>query len=414
MAVPFKLISHPRLSWLVRVQGRFYLVAPDLGRKLSRLQGLFDAEQIAGLLTPGEIVAVRAMLEGPAGDLRQASQKRWRRGDRSRGSQRLVWPRLPLLPSCLVNRVAGVLSSATTTPALWSLLAVGVAGYGLGYRSLMEPGSCQDPASLATTSDLGLAAGLFLLTALWHEMGHAAALRYEEYPPGSIGLGLLVFLPVLYCDVTPALALPRPGRLRVDAAGVVFQVAAGGLLFFTGSQLSVASFWLAGISALLSVAWSMLPFLRTDGYWLLCDLVGRPDLDSPLTAEELAPVSVTPLAGAAAGSASGDPVRSGNRRRGLAMGLIIYRLAHAVFLLVLAVWLPWRMWRWLPLRAWLTEEDSGLRWAAAALLGLLLILVLWFGHSLGKRLRALVTAAWQDGRVVMGRRRTEEGHHLTR
>lgn len=408
MAVPFQLISHPRLSWLVRVRGRIYLVAPDLGRKLSRLQGRFDPERADRLLSPGEIAAVRAMLEGPGGDFQRTPQKRSRRRGWSQDSQRLVWPRLPLLPACLVNRVAGALSGATTAAALGSLLVVGVAGYSLGYHSLLEPGSCQDTASLATSSNLGVAAGLFLLTALWHELGHAAALRYEEYPPGSIGLGLVVFLPVLYCDVTPALALPRQGRLRVDAAGVVFQVAAGGLFFFTGSQLSVTSLWLAGISALLAVAWSLLPFLRSDGYWLLCDLVGRPDLESPLTAEELIPGSVAPLAGAAAGSASGNPVQNGSRRRGLAVGLIIYRLAHAVFLLALAVWLPWRIWRWLPLTAWLTEEDSGLRWAAAALLGLLLILVLWFGHSLGKRLQALVTAAWQDGRVVMGRKRIEK------
>ncbi len=37
--------------------------------------------------------------------------------------------------------------------------------------------------------------------------------------------------------------------------------------------------FLAGSSALLAVAWSLFPFIRSDGYWLLCDLLGMDDLD---------------------------------------------------------------------------------------------------------------------------------------
>ena len=68
--------------------------------------------------------------------------------------------------------------------------------------------------------------GVFLVTALAHELGHAAALAREGWPPGSVGVGLLWVLPVGWCDVSAVALLPRRGRVRVDLAGVAFQLAA--------------------------------------------------------------------------------------------------------------------------------------------------------------------------------------------
>jgi hypothetical protein len=364
-------------------------VAPDLGRKLARLQGRFEVEAAGSLFDPGEMAAVRVMLEGPEGDPRRAGllQRLWRK---FRFGGRLVWPRLPLLPARLVDHLARLLKGATATPLLWSQITVGAAGYGLGLWSLAWTNANLNVVTRATATEMMVAAALFLSTALWHELGHAAALRYEEYPPGTIGIGLLVCLPVLYCDVTCAMALPRQGRLRVDGAGMVFQLAAGGLLFLAGAQLGVASLQLAGISSLVAVVWSLLPFLRTDGYWLLGDLVGRGDLESPLTC--------------------GETPRDGRRRRGLALFLILYRLAHAIFLMAVAVWLPWRLLRWLPLMAWLKDETTSCRWAAAALLSFCAFLFLLLGYTVARRLLALGAACWQDGKLVLGRELVAEGH----
>jgi putative peptide zinc metalloprotease protein len=72
--------------------------------------------------------------------------------------------------------------------------------------------------------------------------------------------------------------LSRGGRLRADLGGVyfnaVFMLLVGGLYAVTGLH------WLILLIALqhLAVAQQFLPFLRLDGYYLVSDLAGVPDL----------------------------------------------------------------------------------------------------------------------------------------
>ena len=168
---------------------------------------------------------------------------------------------------------------------------------------------------LPASGSLVWAIAWFLLTAVWHELGHAAVLARHGYPPGGIGFGVLFVIPVLFADVTAVGALPRSGRLRVDAAGVVFQLGLGGLLAFcgvgTGSPALVIASWLV----VLAVCWSLLPFVRADGYWFVCDLMGVVDLES---------------------NTGPEPTRC------VGIFLRVYRLANAVFLLAVGFLLPWR------------------------------------------------------------------------
>ena len=380
MSAVFSLVPHPEGPWLLRVDGRSYLLSPDLGRKLEHLAGRFDPERARLVLTEDELVAVRVLLAGE-GYHRHRSQGFQGRANR-RGAEtghhsswrRVVWPRLPLLPAPLVESLSRVLRPLATPAVLLAMVGVGAATYATGF-ALAEAAA---PAGAMGTATLVPALILFLLTAVWHELGHAAALLRQGYPPGTVGVGLLVILPVLYCDVTAAAALPRRGRLQVDGAGMAFQLSAGGLLFLLGRGLDVAAWQLAGISALAATLWSLMPFLRADGYWLLCDLLGRTDLESPLAEDELPP----------------------SRRAGrlLAMCLILYRVGYTLFLLAAAVWLPWRLLRFIPLREWLWQGEAVRRVLAVAvgLVVVVLVLLLW-RNVLGK-LIGLVQASWRDGR----------------
>jgi hypothetical protein len=289
--------------------------------------------------------------------------------------------RLTLLPARLVDRMAAVLAPLAAWPALLLAATWGLAAYRDGFARLAAGG----PVRPAGAPEWAAGLGLFLLTAIWHELGHAAALRREGLPVGRVGAGVLLVVPVLFCDVSPVALLRRAGRLRVDLAGMAFQAAAGGTLFACGARETWAPARVAGLSALAAVLWSLLPFVRADGYWLLCDLLDRRDLETPV-------VWTFPDA-----SGGPPPVRAG-RRRLLATFLAGYRLAHAAFLLLVATGLPYRLVTRLPLLEWWMSGGAR-RWLAAACGLLLLGGTACLGLAVGRRIRGLLAAAGADLRA---------------
>ena len=71
----------------------------------------------------------------------------------------------------------------------------------------------------------GLLLAVFLVTVLsagFHEFGHAAAARRGGSSPGVMGMGLYLFWPAFYTDVTDSYRLGRVGRLRTDLGGLYF------------------------------------------------------------------------------------------------------------------------------------------------------------------------------------------------
>jgi putative peptide zinc metalloprotease protein len=117
-----------------------------------------------------------------------------------------------------------------------------------------------------------------VLSAGFHEFGHAAAARYGGSTPGAMGFGFYLFWPAFYTDVTDSYRLGRAGRVRTDLGGLYFNALV--------VLLSFAVWWATGWHAvLLIVATQVLqmirqlaPLLRFDGYHVLADLTGVPDL----------------------------------------------------------------------------------------------------------------------------------------
>jgi len=120
--------------------------------------------------------------------------------------------------------------------------------------------------------------GLILAGAAFHEMGHASGLRASGGHPGKMGAGVYIAWPAFYTDVTDAYRLPRSGRLRTDLGGIYFNglfvLAAGAVYLATDfAPLLLVAFLLQ-----IEVVHQLLPLLRLDGYYVLADLVGVPDL----------------------------------------------------------------------------------------------------------------------------------------
>jgi putative peptide zinc metalloprotease protein len=120
--------------------------------------------------------------------------------------------------------------------------------------------------------------GLAVTSMVFHECGHAAACRYGGARPGVIGVGFYVIWPAFFTNVTDTYRLGRAGRIRTDLGGVYFNAVfmlpliAGYLK--TGYLPLLAAVFLIHMEILQQ----LMPSLRLDGYFILVDLIGVPDL----------------------------------------------------------------------------------------------------------------------------------------
>jgi putative peptide zinc metalloprotease protein len=121
---------------------------------------------------------------------------------------------------------------------------------------------------------------LVVVATALHEIGHASATRYGGGKPGAMGVGIYIVWPAFYTDITDSYRLGRGARLRTDLGGIYFNV------IFTLSVFG--AYALTGFEPLLvlvviqhvQIVQQLLPFLRLDGYYILADLTGVPDMFS--------------------------------------------------------------------------------------------------------------------------------------
>ena len=117
-----------------------------------------------------------------------------------------------------------------------------------------------------------------VLSAGFHEFGHAAAARRGGATPGAMGTGLYLMWPAFYTDVTDSYRLGRAGRLRTDLGGLYFNaivaVAIMGIWWATGFDALL----LVVVTQILQMVRQLMPLVRFDGYHILADATGVPDL----------------------------------------------------------------------------------------------------------------------------------------
>ncbi|WP_242904124.1 hypothetical protein [Actinomadura terrae] len=129
-----------------------------------------------------------------------------------------------------------------------------------------------NPVSILLIMGLGIASVAF------HEVGHATACRYGGVRPGVMGCGIYLVWPAFYTDITESYRLGRGGRLRADLAGVYFNgifIVGLTLLYL---QTGFEPLLVAVLYVNLEIFQQLLPTLRFDGYYIMSDLIGVPDL----------------------------------------------------------------------------------------------------------------------------------------
>ena len=140
-------------------------------------------------------------------------------------------------------------------------------GLGSGLQQILS-----DPVGLLAVF------ALTLVSAAFHECGHAAGCRYGGARPGVIGVGIYLVWPSFFTNVTDSYRLSRGGRLRTDLGGLyfilIFILAMAALYEATSAEILLLVIAVTHLEMLQQ----LLPFVRFDGYFIVSDLVGVPDL----------------------------------------------------------------------------------------------------------------------------------------
>ena len=183
-----------------------------------------------------------------------------------------------LVPERVVNAITKVFKPLYFPPVVLAVLA-GLAALDVwlfAYHGVAQ--SLRDV--LYSPALLMMMLGLVILSAAFHECGHATACAYGGARPGVMGAGLYIVWPAFYTDVTDAYRLGKGGRLRTDLGGVYFNVifilATAGAYGLTGYEPLLLIIPLQH----LEIVHQFLPFIRLDGYYIVSDLTGVPDMFS--------------------------------------------------------------------------------------------------------------------------------------
>ncbi|MGE2834595.1 hypothetical protein [Mycobacterium sp. SMC-4] len=127
----------------------------------------------------------------------------------------------------------------------------------------------------------GLLILVFVVTVVsagFHEFGHAAAARYGGATPGVMGVGLYLVWPAFYTDVTDSYRLDRRGRLRTDLGGLYFNAIVAVAIAAVWLVLRYDALLLVVATQIIQMLRQLAPLVRFDGYHVLADLTGVPDL----------------------------------------------------------------------------------------------------------------------------------------
>ena len=121
-------------------------------------------------------------------------------------------------------------------------------------------------------------------TKILHEFGHGLTCKHYGGECHGMGVMLLVFSPTLYCDVTDSWLLRNKWhRIAIAAAGMMVEVVISALAVFvwwftTPGLLNHLSLNVFFVSTISTVIFNANPLLRYDGYYILSDWLGVPNL----------------------------------------------------------------------------------------------------------------------------------------
>ncbi|UVT18915.1 MAG: HlyD family efflux transporter periplasmic adaptor subunit [Nitrospira sp.] len=123
-----------------------------------------------------------------------------------------------------------------------------------------------------------------VIVKILHELGHAYTATRYGCRVSTMGIALVLMVPMLYSDTSEAWKLTaRRQRAAIGAAGIIVECSLAAVSICAwnflddGVERSV-TFFIATTSLALGVGINLNPFIRFDGYYVLSDLLGIPNL----------------------------------------------------------------------------------------------------------------------------------------
>jgi len=265
-----------------RSDGQVLALTPLLYSVLDAVNGERDVDQIAAAVTAatgrgliGEDVCT--LLEGRLRPLGLVLMS-----DGTQQELRKANPLLALRPRFVISRPEWTRRVTAPFALLFNPILVVVATLlfaGIAYWVLFDKGLAS--AAYDAFNKPGLLLAVFAITIVsagFHEFGHAAALRRGGGTPGAIGAGLYLIWPAFFTDVTDGYRLSRRDRIRTDLGGLYFNALVSLVMFGVWLAVRWDGLLLVIAAQILQMVRQLPPLVRFDGYHLLADVTGVPDL----------------------------------------------------------------------------------------------------------------------------------------
>lgn len=117
---------------------------------------------------------------------------------------------------------------------------------------------------------------------IFHELAHAYTTKYFGRSVKNFGIGWFWIGPVAFCDTSDMWLSPRWARVRVDLAGLTFDLFLASVVsiaaFYTTNNFLTLFFWIVATLKLLNIFANLSPIIELDGYYALMDVFDKEDL----------------------------------------------------------------------------------------------------------------------------------------
>ncbi len=271
--------------------------------------------------------------------------------------------RIPVLSSDAIDRFSSGLTWLISIPCLIAATAIWCIAAIMAYQN--------------GTQLIALGAKLFVPGSQWwmlvawlvlkavHEAGHAIANTHVGAKSNGAGIGFMFFAPSPYVDVTGLWSVPnRWSRILVSAAGMLFEITLAAVAVICACtidnySLKYLCFSIASLGTFSTVAFNGNPLMRYDGYYILVDLINRPNLWQDASQSMKAYISTW--------------IFKGHGNHFWSVPLLIYGVCCWISRVLLISAMGWGMW---------------LTWDGAGLVVVGFFACLWLVFPLIKRFRA--------------------------
>jgi putative peptide zinc metalloprotease protein len=275
-------------QWLVRRGERFIQTTELLYRVAEQATGERTLEEMAAGVTESTDWLVSAddvgrLLQSrliPLGLISRGEEHDEMRLEDAARSVLQIRAGIKMLGPRIIDPIARVLQVLHAPPVLILFLIAAVVAHGWLYSVAAERVLLGLYQFIYTPVLILVMIPLMIVVTIFHEFGHASALRYGGGEARGMGIGIYITDPVIYTDTTDNYRLGRWARVRTDLGGFYFWLIAQ-LVIISAYLLTGQEFLLFVVVLLdIEIIFQLLPFARFDGYWALASLTGIPDLFS--------------------------------------------------------------------------------------------------------------------------------------